>query len=177
MKLTASLRSKPTKSPNIQKKEVKKVKYVIDLVTNPILITSLSSFLLAQIIKVIIHTIIYKKFDIMRLFGDGGMPSSHSAMVSSVATICGLIHGFGSAIFAISATLAFIVCHDAKGVRRETGRQAVVLNELIEAFSNLYKEKITEVKLKEFVGHSPVQIAAGVCIGISNAFIMYFLVF
>ena len=152
-------------------------KYLLDLVTNPVLITALSSFLLAQILKLIIHTIIYKKFDIMRLFGDGGMPSGHSAMVSSVATICGLICGFGSVEFAISATLAFIVCHDAKGVRRETGRQAVVINELLKEFRAMTKEKITEVKLKEFVGHSPVQIAAGVCIGICNAFFMYFIVF
>ncbi len=152
-------------------------KYLLDLITNPILITALSSFLVAQIIKLFIHAIIYKKFDIMRLFGDGGMPSGHSAMVSSVATICGLLYGFGSAEFGISATLAFIVCHDAKGVRRETGRQAVVINELLRAFRDMSKEKITEVKLKEFVGHSPVQIAAGVCIGICNAFFMYFVVF
>ena len=152
--------------------------YLLDLVTNPILITSLTSFLLAQIIKLFIHTIIYKKFDIMRLFGDGGMPSSHSAMVSSVAAICGLIYGFGSAFFAISATLAFIVCHDAKGVRRETGRQAVVINELVEILKTLSKEKkVSDVKLKEWVGHSPLQITAGICIGIANAFFMYFVVF
>ena len=153
------------------------VKYLLDLVTNPVLITALSSFLLAQILKLIIHTIIYRKFEIMRLFGDGGMPSGHSAMVSSAATICGLICGFGSIEFAISATLAFIVCHDAKGVRRETGKQAVVLNELLKALGDMTKEKITDVKLKEFVGHSPVQIAAGVCIGITNAFFMNFVVF
>ena len=151
--------------------------YLLDLVTNPILITALSSFLVAQIIKLFLHAIIYKKFDIMRLFGDGGMPSGHSAMVSSVATICGLLHGFGSTEFAITATLAFIVCHDAKGVRREAGRHAVVLNDLLRAFQNMTKEKVTEVKFKEFVGHSPVQIAAGICIGISNAFFMYFVVF
>lgn len=152
--------------------------YLLDLVTNPILITSLTSFLSAQIIKVFLHAIIYKKFDIMRLFGDGGMPSSHSAMVSSVATICGLIYGFGSAEFAISATLAFIVCHDAKGVRRETGRQAVVINEVLEVLRSLSKEKkISDVKLKEWVGHSPSQIAAGICIGIINAFFMNFVVF
>ncbi len=154
------------------------MKYLVDLFTNPILITSLASFLTSQIIKVFIHSIINKKFDIMRLFGDGGMPSSHSAMVSSVATICGLIYGFGSSIFAVAATLAFIVCHDAKGVRREAGRHAVALNELIRAFSDLTKDKkITDVKLKEFVGHSPVQIAAGVVIGIANAFFMNFVVF
>ena len=153
------------------------VKYLLDLVTNPVLITGLPSFLLAQILKLIIHTIIYRKFEIMRLFGDGGMPSGHSAMVSSAATICGLICGFGSIEFAISATLAFIVCHDAKGVRRETGKQAVVLNELLKTLGDMTKEKITDVKLKEFVGHSPVQIAAGVCIGITNAFFMNFVVF
>ncbi|MBO5744454.1 MAG: divergent PAP2 family protein [Clostridia bacterium] len=153
------------------------VKYLLDLVTNPVLITALSSFLLAQILKLIIHTIIYRKFEIMRLFGDGGMPSGHSAMVSSAATICGLICGFGSIEFAISATLAFIVCHDAKGVRRETGKQAVVLNELLKTLGDMTKEKITDVKLKEFVGHSPVQIAAGVCTGITNAFFMNFVVF
>ena len=153
-------------------------KYLLDLITNPILITALSSFLVAQIIKLFIHAIIYKKFDIMRLFGDGGMPSGHSAMVSSVATICGLLYGFGSAEFGISATLAFIVCHDAKGVRRETGRQAVVINELTEILRSLSSEKKTsDVKLKELVGHSPLQITAGVCIGITNAFFMNFVVF
>lgn len=160
-----------------RKEDVILVKYLLDLVTNPVLITALSSFLLAQILKLIIHTIIYRKFEIMRLFGDGGMPSGHSAMVSSAATICGLICGFGSIEFAISATLAFIVCHDAKGVRRETGKQAVVLNELLKTLGDMTKEKITDVKLKEFVGHSPVQIAAGVCIGITNAFFMNFVVF
>ena len=113
----------------------------------------------------------------MRLFGDGGMPSGHSAMVSSAATICGLICGFGSIEFAISATLAFIVCHDATGVRLETEKQAFLLNELVKAFSELHEEKIPEVKLKKFVGHTPIQVAAGVLLGTAVAVGMYFLMF
>lgn len=147
--------------------------WLYDLVTNPIIITSISSWLIAQVIKVIIHAIIYKKIDVARLFGDGGMPSGHSATVSALAIICALIYGTGSAYFAISAILAVIVCHDAMGVRRETGKQAVIINELIKAFDVFTEEKLPEVKLKEFVGHTPIQVFAGVLIGIANAFIMY----
>lgn len=141
--------------------------WLFDLITNPFLITGVSSWLIAQIIKVIIHAIANKKFDIQRLFGDGGMPSGHSATVSS------LIYGTGSFQFAISAILAIVVCHDAMGVRRETGKQAVVINELVKAFSVLTSEELPEVKLKEFVGHTPVQVLAGIIVGVTNAFTMY----
>ena len=147
--------------------------WIYDLVTNPILMTSISSWLVAQVIKVIIHAFIYKKIDISRLFGDGGMPSGHSATVSSLAFISALIYGTGSFNFAVSAILAVIVCHDAMGVRRETGKQAVVINELTKAFSVLTEEKLPEIKLKEFVGHTPIQVLAGILIGIINAFAMY----
>ncbi len=147
--------------------------WIYDLVTNPILMTSISSWLVAQVIKVIIHAFIYKKIDISRLFGDGGMPSGHSATVSSLAFISALVYGTGSFNFAVSAILAVIVCHDAMGVRRETGKQAVVINELTKAFSVLTEEKLPEIKLKEFVGHTPIQVLAGILIGIINAFAMY----
>lgn len=147
--------------------------WIYDLITNPIIITSISSWMIAQVIKVILHAIIYKKIDVSRLFGDGGMPSGHSATVSSLAIICSLVYGTGSAYFAISAILAVIVCHDAMGVRRETGKQAVVINELMKAFSVLTEEKLPEIKLKEFVGHTPIQVFAGILIGIVNAFVMY----
>ncbi len=147
--------------------------WIYDLVTNPILMTSISSWLVAQVIKVIIHAFIYKKIDISRLFGDGGMPSGHSATVSSLAFISALVYGTGSFNFAVSAILAVIVCHDAMGVRRETGKQAVVINELTKAFSVLTEEKLPEIKLKEFVGHTPIQVLAGILIGIVNAFAMY----
>lgn len=149
------------------------MQWFFDLIHNPFLITGVSSWAVAQVIKVIIHAIIYKTLAWERLFGDGGMPSGHSATVSSLAVICGLICGTGSAQFAISAILAIIVCHDATGVRWETGKQAQLLNELVEAFNDLSKDALPEVKLKEFVGHTPVQVLAGILIGVANAFVMY----
>ena len=142
-----------------------------DLITNPFLLTGVSSWLIAQVLKTILHCIIYKKLDSQRLYGDGGMPSGHSATVSSLATICGLSFGFGSVEFAISAVLAMIVCHDATGVRRETGRQAQVLNELLR-----FLETGSDKDLKELVGHTPLQVAAGILIGICNALLMYYVI-
>ena len=147
--------------------------WVIDLFTNPYLITALSSWGVAQIIKMIIHTIVNGKFDISRLFGDGGMPSGHSATVTSLAIITGLLNGFESAEFGIAMILAVVVCHDATGVRQEAGKQAVVLNELIDLFSLPLDSELRQIRLKEFVGHTPVQVLAGILVGIANAIVMY----
>lgn len=147
--------------------------WFIEFITNPYLITAISSWFIAQVLKVIIYAVINKKFSIERMFGDGGMPSGHSATVTSLALLCGLGIGPGSPEFAISTILAIIVCHDATGVRRETGKQAVVINEIIKAFDELAKEELPEVKLKEFVGHTPIQVAAGILIGVINAIVMY----
>lgn len=151
--------------------------WLLELVTNPFLITSVSSWFVAQLIKTIIYAIINKKIDLTWMFSDGAMPSGHSATVSSLAVFTALRCGFGSFQFAATAILAIIVCHDATGVRRETGKQAVLLNELIKAFEVLSTEKLPEVKLKEFVGHTPVQVIAGILVGIANALLMHFLVF
>lgn len=151
--------------------------WLMDLVTNPFLITGVSSWFVAQVLKVIIHAIINKKFDISRLFGDGGMPSGHSATVSSLAVICALTYGTGSVQFAITAILAIIVCHDAMGVRMETGKQSVILNEMIKELELFNSKKLPEVKLKEFVGHTLVQVIAGALIGSANAFCMYYFLF
>ena len=149
--------------------------YIFNMITNPYLITAVSSWAIAQILKTIIYFIVNKKFDINRLFGDGGMPSGHSATVTSLAVITSLMNGTGSVDFAIAAILAIVVCHDAMGVRRETGKQAVVINDLIEILRLSPKDELREVKLKEFVGHTPVQVFAGIMVGIANAVIMYFL--
>lgn len=147
--------------------------WLIDMFTNPFSLTALSSWFAAQVIKTIIHLIIHRKLDLKRLFGDGGMPSGHSATVTSLAVIIGLVCGFSSAEFAISSILAIIVCHDATGVRLETEKQAFLLNELVKAFDVLHEEKLPEVKLKEFVGHTPIQVLAGIILGLVNAIIMY----
>ena len=144
-----------------------------DLVTNPFLLTSLSGWGIAQIMKVIINAVVYKKFDISRLFGDGGMPSGHSATVSSLACISGLVYGTGSFQFAVTAIFAIVVCHDAMGVRLETGKQSMVLNEIIESMDIMFSDEVAAVKLKEMVGHTPFQVLAGITLGILDAIVVY----
>ena len=150
--------------------------WLLDLITNPFLITAISSWAIAQVLKAIINAVVHKKFSLDRLFGDGGMPSGHSATVTSLAVVTALNYGTGSFQFAVSAILAIVVCHDAMGVRQETGKQAVVINEIVKTYSILAEEKLPDVKLKEFVGHTPVQVAAGVLLGIINAFVMHYFV-
>ena len=151
--------------------------WFLDMLSNPFLLVSLSSWFVAQLLKVLIHAALHKEWSLERLFGDGGMPSGHSATVASLATFSALSCGTSSFQFAVTTILAIIVCHDAMGVRLETGKQAVLLNEIVKAFEILSKEELPEVKLKEFVGHTPIQVLVGITIGILNALVMYFWVF
>ena len=144
-----------------------------EMITNPYLMAGLSSWFIAQVLKTIIHSIVHKEFDVLRFVGDGGMPSGHSATVTAVATMSALVHGFGSFQFAISAILATIVCHDAMGVRMETGKQSMILNEIVDLVELFTNKDLPEVKLKEFVGHTPLQVAAGILTGLINAIVMY----
>ena len=150
--------------------------WLSELLANPWLICPVSSWLVAQVMKVIINAIINKKLDWERLVGDGGMPSGHSATVSSLAMFALLKCGPGSFEFAVCAILAIIVCHDAMGVRFETGKQAQAINEIIRTVEVLSKQDLPEVKLKELVGHTPIQVLAGITIGICNASLFYFLI-
>ena len=158
-------------------KEEEYMNWFFSLISNPFFVVGLSSWALAQVLKTIIHAGIYKKLEWERLFGDGGMPSGHSATVVSVATMSALVYGFESFEFAIAATLAIIVCHDAMGVRRETGKQATIIIEMVELLEAMTKKDLPETKLKEFVGHTPLQVIAGSIIGIGNACFMHFVVF
>ena len=151
--------------------------WLTELLSNPWLLCPITSWLVAQVLKVIINAIIHKKLDWERLVGDGGMPSGHSATVSSLAMFALLKSGPGSFEFAVCAILAIIVCHDAMGVRWETGKQAQAINEIIRTVEVLSKQDLPEVKLKELVGHTPVQVLAGITIGICNASLFYFLIF
>lgn len=153
------------------------MQWFIDIFTNPVLLTGLSSWFIAQVFKTILYAFMNKKLDWGRLFGDGGMPSGHSATVSSVAIITGLLCGFASVEFAIAAILAIVVCHDAMGVRQEAGKQAILLNEITRILEILSNDELPEVKLKEFVGHTPLQVYVGASIGICNALLMHFVVF
>lgn len=150
-----------------------------DLLHNVVFITAAAAWAIAQVIKTIIDLSINKKLNLERLVGSGGMPSCHSATVCSLATISLLIHGAGSFEFAVTAMLAIIVMYDARGVRRETGTQAVVINEIMEYLSNplddRYKDpNFSQEKLKEFIGHTPLQVLCGGILGVIVALISYY---
>ncbi|WP_242840370.1 divergent PAP2 family protein [Ruminococcus albus] len=149
------------------------MRYITELFSNIFVLTALASWAEAQVLKTIIHAIVNKKFDITRLFGDGGMPSGHSATVTSLAACVGLVKGLDSVEFAIAGIVAVVVCHDARGVRLETGKQSTILNEMQKTLKLLTSQELPEVKLKEFVGHTPTQVAAGIIMGIVNAIIVY----
>ncbi|MBQ7345674.1 MAG: divergent PAP2 family protein [Oscillospiraceae bacterium] len=151
--------------------------HFVDFITNPFLLAGIFGWCVAQVVKTIIYAIINRTFDIGRLFGDGGMPSGHSATVTATALMVGLVQGFGTVEFAISFILATVVCHDATGVRRETEKQTYLINELVQAFSELSEDKLPEVKLKQFVGHTPIQVIAGILVGVVTASVMYLLMF
>ena len=148
-----------------------------ELITNKFILTGASAWLIAQVVKTIIHAVINKKIVFERLVGDGGMPSAHSATVSALAAFAAFHEGPGSFHFAAALFLAIIVCHDAMGVRLETGKQAKLLNEMLKAFEDLTKKDLPETKLKEFVGHTPIQVVAGILTGIAVATFMHFVVF
>ena len=146
-----------------------------NLVSNELFVSAAIGWLVAQILKTIIHTLLTKDFDIERMYGSGGMPSSHSSTVTALATSSYFLHGAASSEFAISAILAIIVMYDARGVRRETGIQAKVLNELIELLADVHNEIMPlDEKLKEFVGHTPLQVLAGAILGFVIAYIVHF---
>lgn len=149
-----------------------------DLLHNHIVIGGMLAGLAAQFAKVIVSTVIHGKFSIARFREDGGMPSGHSATVTSLCLLCGWCCGFKSAAFAISFVLASIVMRDAIGVRLETGKQAKLIKELAEKFNGLINDDkdVRAESLKELVGHTPIQVFFGALLGIGFA-IVYILIF
>ena len=140
--------------------------FFVELFSNRVLIGGLVGWFVAQVLKMILYSIINKTINWERMIGDGGMPSAHSATVSSMAMTSALIYGVGSFEFAVTTMLATIVMHDAMGVRLETGKQAKILNEMIALFEGLGKPQVSaEKKLKEFVGHTPFQVLCGMILG------------
>lgn len=146
--------------------------FLFDLLHNQIFLSAVIGWLVAQVLKTIIHMIVNRQFVAERMVGGGGMPSSHSATVCALATATGMRYGGGSVEFAITVMLAIIVMYDAMGVRRETGIQGRVLNEMLEIFTNMGKEISAEAKLKELVGHTPLQVLMGAILGIAIAVII-----
>ena len=135
---------------------------------NPILTVALLAWFIAQVLKTLINFILLGKFQLERMWGDGGMPSAHSATVCSMVIATARSEGFSSAIFAVAAVVAIITMHDAMGVRRETGEQAKVLNKMIEQWIDVTEKNapfLQNMHLKEMVGHTPLQVLAGFVVG------------
>ena len=135
-------------------------------ISNKIVIVALIAWVTAQGLKVITHACVYKKLDFKRLFGDGGMPSCHSAVVSSCATAIGIIEGFNSSVFALALIIAIIVMHDASGVRFETGKQNKIIKDISQFIEGLNNIKFDDESLKEFVGHTHLQVVMGCLLGV-----------
>ena len=139
---------------------------------NQVLVSSVTGWVVAQFLKTIIDCMLNKSFSPERLVGSGGMPSSHSSTVCALVVSSGLCFGVSSFEFAVSFILAAIVMYDATGVRRETGKQAKLLNMIMEqAIFKLNMEQFQE-KLKEFVGHTPLQVFAGAILGVILALLV-----
>jgi uncharacterized protein len=138
---------------------------------NKIFLTVLSSWVIAQALKVLVGFFIQKKVDFRWFVGTGGMPSSHTAGASCLATAVGLSYGFDSVHFALAASFAIVVMFDAQGVRRATGRQARILNKIMDDI--YWQGKIQEGRLREFIGHTPIEVIAGFVLGVVIACIAH----
>ncbi len=141
-----------------------------EIANNAAFLAAMLSWLLAQVIKFVLGIITDGEINLTRLVKSGGMPSSHAAFVTSVSVGVGKQNGFDSGVFALAAVMALVVMYDAAGVRQAVGVQAQILNELLH---DLYSgSAITPVKLREILGHTPVEVIAGAALGLSVALII-----
>ena len=145
--------------------------YVIEYLHNYIAWTSIAAWIIAQSIKVALGVFREKRFNFRWFVGTGGMPSSHAAGVSALATSIGIAYGFDSGIFAVTLIFTLIVLFDAQGVRLSAGRQAEILNKMLDDI--YWKKKLDEKQLKEFIGHTPIEVWAGVILGILVSLLLY----
>ncbi len=152
-----------------------------DMLANRILLASILGWTLAQVSKWIIHLILYRSFSRDRLWGSGGMPSSHSALTTALAVAVARFDGIASPAFAIAVIFAFVTMYDAMGVRREVGRHAELLNKYLNELEQKKAdtdgdgkpdETPEEIELKELIGHEPLQVIVGVLIGILAAILI-----
>ncbi len=143
----------------------------VEFSRNYVFWTSAAAWVIAQSIKVALGVFREKRFNFRWFIGTGGMPSSHAAGVSALSTSIGMTYGFDSALFAIVLTFTLIVVFDAQGVRLATGKQAEILNKMLDDI--YWKKKMDEDQLKELIGHTPVEVFAGVILGILVSLLLY----
>lgn len=137
-----------------------------DILDNSVLLVAVIACLIAQASKLVIELIKNRKFDARVLVTTGGMPSAHSALVTALATGIGQTAGWASAEFAIATIFAIIVMYDAAGVRQAAGKQARILNQMIDELFHEHKE-FNEDRLKELLGHTPFQVIVGSVLGVT----------
>ena len=135
-----------------------------ELLANRVAQATFFAWAIAQILKVLIELIWRHKLDLRLLTSAGGMPSSHSAIVCALATAVGMHDGVSSSLFAMSLVLAVVVMYDAAGVRRAAGVQARILNQIIDEL--FQGHPISETRLRELIGHTPIQVFVGAALGI-----------
>ncbi len=141
--------------------------FFVEIYRNKILMITISAWLIAQTLKVIIGVFRKKKFDFRLFIGSGGMPSAHASGAAALGTSIGLECGFDSVYFALAFAFAIVVSFDAQGVRRSTGKQASILNTIMEDI--YWRGKIQETRLRELIGHTPVEVIMGLFLGIMIA--------
>lgn len=147
---------------------------IAGILQNRALWCALTAWFVAQALKIPTYWLVEKELNWRRFFGSGGMPSSHSAFVTALTLMVGASEGFGTAAFAIAVVLSAIVMYDASGVRHETGVQGQVLNEILQKVF-VDGQPITDVELKELVGHTKVEVAGGFLVGVLTALAFIFL--
>lgn len=145
--------------------------YILEFGRNYIFWTSATAWIIAQMLKVVFGVMREKRFNFRWFVGSGGMPSSHAAGVSALATSIGVTYGFDSAPFAIVLTFTLTVLFDAQGVRLAAGKQANILNKMLDDI--YWKKKLDEEKLREFLGHTPIEVWAGTALGIIISLLLY----
>jgi uncharacterized protein len=137
---------------------------LLEIFTNRILIIGLVAWALAQIIKIPVEYILKKRWDWALLLRAGGMPSSHTALITSITHCIGLYIGFGSALYALSFVLAMIVIYDATGIRRQAGKHAAIINTIISDLA--HGHPLRQEQLREMLGHTPLEAITGVLFGL-----------
>ncbi len=147
----------------------------MDVFSNPIVLCSLFAWVTAQLLKVPLYYRVEHKLDWKRLTGAGGMPSSHSALVVALTLAVGLLEGFDTALFGVCIVLSLIVMYDAIGVRRETGTQATVINQILKDVL-INGHRISDDELKELVGHTPFEVVGGILVGIVTTVIYLYVI-
>jgi acid phosphatase family membrane protein YuiD len=142
---------------------------------NKALVIPAGVWVISQVLKVLVVLAREKRLELRFLVGSGGMPSSHTALVCSLATVVGMTQGFGSVVFAVVAILAMVVMYDAAGVRQAVGRQSTILNRIVKELLEKRPRDEVERHLREFIGHTPFQVIVGAVLGIFIAWLWLFI--